>query len=430
MPTFDLECFQNEYLSEGADEVNAIVTITASGGTGPSGGHSGAPAAPGPSGSGSEVVIIDTSGSMKGPKMRQAIDATIAAIGCIRDGVRFAVIAGTHEATMVYPSQPGLAASSPLSRQEAVNEVTRLQAGGGTAIGSWIALGARVLGPEPGVRHAILLTDGKDEHESSNQFAAALDSARGVFQCDCRGVGTDWVVNELRQVAIALLGSVDIVADPAGLTADFTAMMEASMGKTVADVALRVWIPQGAEVLFVKQVAPDLVDLTGSVVRVNDHAGDYPTGAWGDESRDYHVCVRVVPGGVGDEMLAARVTLMVDGQASGQSLVRGVWTDDAALSTRINRQVAHYTGQAELANAVQEGLDARKSGDVDTAVVKLGRAVQLAEQSGNKATAELLARVVEVDDVATGRVRLKNQVEQADEMTLDTRSTKTVRARR
>jgi hypothetical protein len=79
---------------------------------------------------------------------------------------------------------------------------------------------------------------------------------RGVFSCDCRGVGTDWKVDELRKISTALLGTVDIVPDPAGLAADFEAMMKASMAKEVADIALRVWAPQHATVRFVKQVAP------------------------------------------------------------------------------------------------------------------------------------------------------------------------------
>ena len=63
-------------------------------------------------------------------------------------------------------------------------------------------------------------------------------------------------------------------------------------------------------------------------------------------------------------------------------------------------------------------------------MVKLGRAVQLAAESDNRELAELLARVVEVEDATTGRVRLKGRVEAEDEMTLDTRSTRTSRVRR
>ena len=133
-------------------------------------------------------------------------------------------------------------------------------------------------------------------------------------------------------------------------------------------------------------------------------------------------------------MLAARVSLVAQSPSGadvlGQGLVRAIWTDDEALSTKINPRVAHYTGQAELASAIQDGLEARKQGDEETATAKLGRAVALAHQSGNEDTAKLLAKVVDVVDVETGTVRLKKQVDDADEMALDTRSTKTVRARK
>jgi len=281
------------------------------------------------------------------------------------------------------------------------------------------------------LRHAILLTDGQNAHETPEQLGEAIALCEGVFSCDCRGVGTDWEVSELRRISSALLGTVDIVPDPAGLAADFAAMMENAMGKQVADVALRVWSPQHASIRFMKQVAPAVEDLTGRRTQSGPQAGDYPTGAWGSgESRDYHLCVRVNPAAIGQEMLAARVSLVVGSDVVGQGLVRAVWTNDEALSTRINANVAHYTGQAELAQAIQEGLEARKQGDEDTATAKLGRAVALAEQSGNEDTAKLLAKVVDVVDAATGTVHLKKKVDDADEMALDTRSTKTVRTKK
>ncbi|MDQ1394739.1 MAG: hypothetical protein QOF30_3716 [Acidimicrobiaceae bacterium] len=419
MTTFSAETYQNEYLAEGAAEVNAVVTVTAT-----AGGGAAQPTRA------AEIIIIDISGSMNYPatKLRAAQQATAAAIDCIRDGVWFAIIAGTKLAHQVYPAPGTLSPASGETRDEAKQAVAALQAQGGTAIGAWLALANQLFATLPlSLNHAILLTDGKDESETAEELNQTLAACEGRFQCDCRGVGTDWVVSELRKVASALLGSVDIVADPAELTADFTAMVEHAMGKATADVALRVWTPQTATVSFVKQVAPTIAELTDKRVPVNDRVGDYPTGAWGDESRDYHVCVTVKPGAVGDEMLAARVSLVVDDQVVSQALVKAIWTDDAALSTRINRAVAHYTGQAELAQVIQEGLEARKAGDDATATVKLGRAAQLAAASGNDATTKLLSKVVDVEDAASGTVRLKSRVDDADEMALDTRSTKTVR---
>jgi hypothetical protein len=417
--TFSAQTYQNEYLPEGGSQVDAVVTVTASG----SGGTLGSTAA-------AEIIIIDTSGSMDYPpaKLRAAQQATTAAVDCLRDGVSFGIVAGTKRAHQIYPAGGTLAAASAATRQQAKIAVGGLKANGGTAIGAWLTLANELFATVPGaIHHAILLTDGKDESETEADLDLALESAQGRFQCDCRGVGTDWVVSELRKVATSLLGSVDIIADPAAMAADFTEVIEAAMGKAVNDVSLRLWTPLGATVEFVKQVAPTIEDLTDRRTPVNPRSDDYPTGAWGDESRDYHVSIRVAPGQMGDEMLAGRVSLVVNGEVESQALVKAIWTEDAQLTTRINPAVAHYTGQAELAGAIQEGLEARKAGDEATATFKLGRAVQLAAESGNESTTKLLAKVVEVDDAASGTVRLKRQVDDADEMALDTRSTKTVR---
>ncbi|GHG00640.1 VWA domain-containing protein [Streptomyces filamentosus] len=433
VPQFSVDVYQNAYLPDGGRDVDAVVTVTATGG-----GTSGATGftAGGPAG---VVIVVDCSGSMNYPpaKMEGARAATAAAVDTLRDGTSFAVVAGTHVATPVYPGDGRLAVAGPRTRAEAKQALARLTPDGGTAIGTWLRLADALLGGEDlAIRHAVLLTDGRNEHESPEALRAALDACAGRFTCDARGVGTDWEVKEVTGIASALLGSADIVADPAGLAADFTAMMENVMGKGVADVALRLWTPVGAELVFVKQVAPAVADLTGRRADTGPRAGDYPTGSWGDESRDYHVRVRVPANTVGQEMLAARVSLILPDPAGGearpvsQGLIRAVWTHDVAMATAINPQVAHYTGQAELADAIQQGLDARKSGDRDGATAKLGRAVQLAAASGNADTAKLLSKVVDVVDAAAGTVRLKAKVAEADEMTLETRSTKTVRVKR
>lgn len=428
---FRVDVYQNEYLHEGAREVNAIVTVTSDAP------DTGGPTVGIPSVAAAEVIIVDCSGSMDYPrgKMIAAKQATAAAIDALRDGVAFAVVAGTDQARMVYPPQGMLVPADARTRAAAKSAVNSLKAGGGTAIGRWLALANNLFaGHANAIRHAILLTDGRNEHEAPADLARTLSECEGVFVCDCRGVGTDWEVDELRKVATALLGTVDIVADPSGLAEDFRQMMSAAMSKAVADVVLRLWTPQGAGIKFVKQVAPEVADLTSRRVTAGNQVGDYPTGSWGTESRDYHVCVEVKPAGVGDVMLAGRVSLVRIGagqdEVLGQGLVKATWTDDMVLSTRINPEVAHYTGQAELADVIQEGLEARKTGDLDTATAKLGRAVALATKSGNTDTAELLSKVVDIDDPVTGTVRLKAKVSDVDTMTLDTRSTKTSRVRK
>ena len=78
---------------------------------------------------------------------------------------------------------------------------------------------------------------------------------------------------------------------------------------------------------------------------------------------------------------------------------------------------------------IQEGLAAKAAGDEDTATTKLGRAVQLAAETGNDEATSKLRKVVDIADAGTGTVRLRKAVDKVDEMALDTASTKTTRIR-
>jgi len=421
MAEFKAEVFQNEYLADGGTDVHAVVSVTCSGA-----------GAAGSSGDAAEIIIVDISTSMGVDKMNAARQGAMVAVDQINDGVWFGIIAGNERAVNIYPGRAAMVRMDPSTRAAAKQAIAGLRTSGGTAIGTWLHLASATFDQVPSAtqRHAILLTDGQNQSETPEAFAAAIAAAEGRFQCDCRGVGADWQVAELRSIATALLGTVDLIARPEDLAADFEALMRDAMSRGVASAALRLWTPQGSNILFVRQVAPTLEELTGRRTEINPLTGDYPTGSWGDESRDYHVAVRVAPKPIGSEQLAARVSLVVGADVMSAGLVKAIWSDDATLTTRINAAVAHFTGQAELADAIQEGLAAKAAGDDATATTKLGRAVQLAAETGDEDATAKLRKVVDIDDPDTGTVRLKRQVDKLDEMALDTASTKTTRVKR
>lgn len=425
---FTAEVYQNEYLPEGGRLVDAVVTVTATSAHAPGFSRR---AEAGSGASAAQVIIVDTSGSMAYPptKLTNAKKATLAAIHALHDGVPFAIISGDSMARMVYPTREGMEPASPASRSRAETAVRRLSASGGTAMSTWLNLAERLFsGQNADVNHAILLTDGQNG-EPASRLTEILRYCEGRFVCDSRGVGTDWRATELRQIASALLGSADGLESPEELPDVFEALTERAMGKEIARVSLRLWTPAGSTVRFVKQVFPHIEDLTGRRSTVTDRIGDYPTGAWGAESRDYHVSVEVEPDTVGEEILAARVSLVAGDRPLVERLVLAKWTDDEALSTRLSPQVAQYTGQADLAVAIQEGMAARAAGDDEVATAKLGRAVKLANEFGREDTAKLLARVVDVVDADTGTVKLKRTPDAVDAEIVDVRSTVTRRVR-
>ncbi|MFI0480231.1 VWA domain-containing protein [Actinomadura sp. 9N215] len=424
-PDFAVKIYQNPYLPVDGTQVHAIVRVEA---------RTGSPAL-----GAAEVIIVDTSASMAGERLVEAKRAAKAAVDALRENVDFAVVAGSREAVMVYPDGVRLAPADDRGKAAAKDAISTLSARGGTRIGRWLALAGDLFDASPhAVRHAVLLTDGQNEHESRDELDAVLTRCTGRFVCDCRGVGAGWDPAELREVAVRLLGRFKMVADPRHLTADFTEMIGQTMGKAVADVALRVWTPHGAAVRFAKEVHPGRRDLTGKRIEREPSvkgtaAGDYPTGIWGTEKRDYHLCVTVPPREPGMKMHAAQVSVVLPGSGDppdppeetlAEGMVLAEWTDDRARPTGRHPSVEHYSRQEELADSVSQGLRAYKKGDDEAAGGELRRAHELAERNGDTGTSRRLARIVVPD---TGEIRPREEVDAADILALDTDSSETAR---
>jgi hypothetical protein len=418
MIRFDVSVDQNEYLPAGGRVMHAVVSVTASGGDAP------APSA-------AQVIMLDSSTSMSGNKIDEAKKAAAVAIDTLRDGVAFAIVAGTVNATMLYPAEPLMVPATATTREEARAALRELEADGGTAIGVWLELAAGLLDREPAeIKHAILLTDGRNEHQTLEELRAVLEACRGRFVCDGRGVGRRWEAQPLVEIADALLGSAVGLPEPGELAADFQAITEAVMGKAAANVSLRLWTLPDARIRFVKQMYPRIVDLTDRGVPSGPRSVDYPTGQWGDETRDFHVCVEIPPGTLNDEIRVAKVGMVAGGDISTERPILVRWTDDPLRSTRISTRVAHYSGQADLANAIEQGIEARARGDVDIATAKLADAVHLAQQTGDTLKLRQLDKIVERDPAGTLRLRANTLPVDIEMASVTARATLEVRSRK
>ena len=416
--SFTLDLHHNEYLRPGESTISAVISVGAEM-------HLESTSRP----EMVEVILLDCSASMAHPwdKILYARRATQAAVSAVPDGVWFSVVRGAESAEVAYPRRGGVVRASDRTRGEAFRAIAGLQPVGGTAIGRWLSMARELVALRPGaLGHALLMTDGKDEDESPIELRTALEECEGLFQCDCRGVGTDWAVEELRHVSTALLGTVDIIKEPAGMEADFRSVIERAMSRGI-EASMRIRTPVHAKVTAFRQVSPTVVDLTPRARRIDAQTIQLGLGGWTRERREYHLSVDVEPGPVGSEMAACRLAIVVANRIHSSELVRAIWTVDPELSARIDLHVAHYSGQAELAAAIQEGLQARREGNLDRAILRLGRAVQISLSSGRTDLLSLLTKVVDVVDGEAGTVALGRKVEDYDEMALDTRSTRTAR---
>ncbi|GAA4898858.1 von Willebrand factor type A domain-containing protein [Stackebrandtia albiflava] len=418
---FSIDVDHNEYLAEGDTVVDAVVTVTCHTDPEPTGTTAGGLA---------QVIMIDCSGSMTGSRIAEAKRATRAVIESLPDGVRFAVVAGATLGTMAYPATYTTAVAGPQTRAEASRAVNRLTAGGGTAMGTWLRTAHRLLADAPTeVKHALLLTDGFNQHESLDTLTETLDACQGTFVCDACGIGKDWHGSEIRLIADRMLGEASGLPEESDWKAGFARITQAAMRKTIGDLTLRIFTPARNEIRFIKQMNPSIVDLTDRRREHDAKTGDYPTGAWGTETREFHIQVAVPPIRPHDDRLAARISVLAGTTELARDMITARWTGDTMLSTRLNPKVAHYTGQAELADRIQEGVAAAKAGDTDTATLHLGEALRLADQAGNEHTAKLLGRLVHVDP-DTGTARINSHARSVDLEMADVASVKTVTVRR
>jgi hypothetical protein len=397
----------------GRQDLHAVAAVRVSGADGAA--EPGQPAL-------AEVLVVDCSKSMREDghrKFREAKKATLAALRLLPDGTPFAVVAGTHEAAAVYPPGGGrMAVAGPTTRKEAEAAVGRMLAAGGTCVGRWLDLCHELLSTRPaGVRHVLMLTDGRNEHDYFRPLDEALPGYGGSFVCDAWGYGRDWDAQLLLRVTGALQGSAHAVRVESDLSAAYERLVRDLLVKTVPEVTLTVQPAPDVRLRYVRQSHPTDAPMTPEA----DRPEAYVTRAWGNEQRTYHLCMTVDPDEavLGEDLLVAEVGVEVPAGSGfvppDPQPVVVHWTDDPLPPPLPDDgSVLHTLRWQEIGEAVADAADAHHARQYERATALLSRTVVLAHQIGARGQLEELARVVEIHDAATGRVSLRPGLEAVD----------------
>ncbi|MFI2617948.1 VWA domain-containing protein [Streptomyces sp. NPDC018584] len=385
-----------------------------------------------------EVLLIDHSSSMVIPPSRLAAAraAAVSALAKIPDGALFALVAGGDKATMIYPRKTGLAVAHAESRAAAEAALYDCTPGGGTAMGTWLER-ARLLfrelpatGSADYVRHALLLTDGKNEpgYEAPEELRARVERCARAFDCDVVGIGDAWETEELLLIAGALGGRTRAVEDLTRLPGELAALTGRAAERDVTGLRLRLYHRAGVRPLSFEQVhptrtalTPSHVDLTGVSTGAGGPVQEYELGPCGEETRAYLLCVAAPydPAQLGKELLLTEAEIDAADDARDVELpapqpVLMRWTDDADLYSRLDPQVAHYQHEEELHRTFEQACAELKRGARDSAEALLGTAWRLAGETGDTAMRDHLRRLIRVDDAERGTVRLLDHIARFD----------------
>lgn len=421
--SFALEVDAPSDLAHDQQRADALITVTARSSTG---------AAATPEPPGAEVLIMDRSLSMSGHKLDEAKRAMCAAIDTLRDGTLVGIVAGHHKADVIFPATGGLARVDATTREDAKLRVIGQFAEGGTAIGQWLACAQRLFTSvtSPGaVRHAVLYTDGKDEHETPEQLGDILTVCTDRFVCDARGLGSDWHYAELLRITEALHGTAEAVVTLSDLTEDFTRLMRQAQRIVVPRVYLGLRLNDRFQLDFVRQIRPVEAELTARQQREKET--HVPLGSWPPETRQYLVSLRFDPHAlaVDENLRAARITLHAEhpdgtrAPCSGTAPMVVRRRSTPAFGIPRSANLTRVENERELGMAMRACADAHLRGDLDRADHELRLATGLAQDLRDTVRLRLLRAVATTGP--DGRLRLRRDVSRADIQKIGVDSTKT-----
>jgi len=128
--------------------------------------------------------------------------------------------------------------------------------------------------------------------------------------------------------------------------------VEASeLGEAGVDASLRLWTPLGAAVIVLRELSPATEDLRSGAIRLDDRTVHYPAGRWIDGAREYELAIALPARDAGDQMLAARLSVVVGEEVVGRAPIAVAWTDDERLIAASGRPArSTRTGAAAAAD--------------------------------------------------------------------------------
>lgn len=333
-------------------------------------------------------LVLDRSGSMSGPKIKQLRDAVRAMIGRLEPADIISMVAFNAHAEVLIPATPAQ------DKDGLAVRVGRLEAGGGTSMAPAMRAGLAEV-----VRHQspanasrlVVLTDGQTTGEEECRNEADRAAAAGV-PLIALGLGTDWNEDLLLDLAqrTGKLGDAWLIKRPEDVGPIFEQVLS-QMAVVAQDVAIEVKLAQGVEARRVWQVTPQIMDVTPLAVHERTVNLDLPELAEGGTG--FLLELLIAPRNPGHYRFAqAQISYNVPGRAPSRETARANLTaeitTDAARTGQLDAQVMDIVAKVAVFDLQSRALDDAARQDFERATVRLRAAHTLLLQQGELELAE------------------------------------------
>ena len=331
-------------------------------------------------------LVLDRSGSMSGPKIRQLREAVRTMIGRLEPTDTVSVIAFNAHTDVLIP------ATAPHNKPALAERVGKLEAGGGTTLAPAMRAGlaeiAKNLAPSVASR-LIVLTDGQTTGEAECREQADRVAAAGV-PLIALGLGSDWNEDLLLDLAqrTGELGDAYLIRQPDDVGPIFDQVFT-QMKVVAQELAFRLLLVQGVEARRVWQVTPLIKDITFGAVRGRTVVFGLPELA--ESGAGFLVELLVPPRNSGNYRFAqAELTYQVAGagaQTARVDLTAEV-TTDPHLPRQVNGRVMNIVEKVTAFKLQTQALDDAARHDIANATRKLRAAHTMLLEQGETELAQ------------------------------------------
>lgn len=313
-------------------------------------------------------LVLDHSGSMKGPKLKNVKEAVKMVIDRLEPTDYISVVIFDDTAQVMIPSMP---ANDNVGMKAAID---RIRDGGGTTMSLGMIQGLNELrrwNIPNAVNRMILLTDGVTYGDSKRCVQLAMDARANGIAIYPLGIGQDWdeaLLDEIGQVSGGM--PAEFIRNPENAMSIFQQQISSAVAVAVRNAVMTLRLPAGVTPRKAVKVLPIISDLGQSVL--SDRQVVIPLGDL-EKDTPQSVLVELMidprPAGL---FRIAQAELSYDVPVAnlvGEKVREDIkvnFTTDANLSADVNGLVMNFAEKANAHQLVTRVLNEYKQGKATT----------------------------------------------------------------
>jgi Ca-activated chloride channel family protein len=341
-------------------------------------------------------LVIDVSGSMKGQKIRCAVEAAKLVVTSLSEDDWVSIITFSDEAEAIVPSTKGFNKAAIFSALEEIRTLS------GTRMHHGMELGIREMrkaGFSNNANRMIILTDGETEGEEWCRTIALQEKDNNVV-ISTLGIGEKYNEYLLDDIACATLGSFFHLKTPQQISDIFQREISDASAVALSNVTLSLNLLNDVTLESINRIFPSSVKLQPRI----ENEGATFTMDLGNLKKDEPAifgAILKLPARPAGQITIARAAitysvpnLQIKDKVEEKDIIVE-YTNSAELCGSADSEVIGYFNQLNAQRLVEQAVTEARSGNTTAATRALTQAHAITERLGNRPLTETIKQTME-----------------------------------